>query len=142
MSESESNNQLRILRQVGVFQFKLLLDALRDVSLSPLSLLAALGDLLRLSPADDPYFDRVLALGRRSEHMIDLWRSDRRASRGEVDNMVDRLEVLLRDENARRQAPAKLRIWAETTLEQFKARAESADAEPPTLPPPPPTAKS
>lgn len=137
MSESENHRQLRILRQVGVFQFKLLLDALRDLSLSPLSLLAALGDLLKLSPKDDPYFDRVLALGRRSEHMIDLWRSDRRASRGEVDNMVDRLEVLLRDENARRQAPARLRIWAESTLEQFKAREASADSEPPTPPPAP-----
>lgn len=125
-----------IIRQVIVFQFKLVLDAVRDLSLSPLSLVAAAADLLGLSPRQGLWFDRVLALGRRSEHMIDLWRSGDRAGRGEVDAMVNRLEILLKDENARKQAPTKLRLWAEGTLEQIKHRPEKSG---PLEPPPPPS---
>jgi len=131
MTEQRSHSRQAIIRKVAVFQFKLLLDALRDLSLSPLSLIAAAADLLGLSPQKGLWFDRVLALGRRSEHMIDLWRSER-VGRGEVDTMVNRLELLLRDEQARKEAPTKLRLWAEDTLEQLRNRPEKPD------PPPPP----
>ena len=131
MSQAKVHSRVQILRQVLVFQFKLVLDAFRDLTLSPLSLVAALADLLRHSPPGGLWFDRVLALGRRSEHMIDLWRSGGRVGRGEVDLMVDRLELLLRDEQSRKQAPLRLRQWAETTLEQLKSRPDQP-VEPPT----------
>ena len=62
-----------LIRDVVVFQLKLLLDALRDVLLSPASIVAG---LLDLASGDDPpgrNFKRLLAAGRRSDAWINLF---------------------------------------------------------------------
>ena len=96
----------QLLRDVLVFQAKLAVDALRDVILSPVSLLAALLDVLGKERAK-PLFYRVLVEGRRSEAWINLFgEADRIAPReatreGEgpgIDRAVRRVETLLREQ--------------------------------------------
>jgi hypothetical protein len=60
-----------LIRDLVVFQAKLAIDALRDLVLSPVSLIAALVDLIRGEPRPESFFYRVLLAGRRSETWMD-----------------------------------------------------------------------
>ena len=72
-SDARSTSRLRLLVDVFVFQFKLAADGLRDVVLSPLSIIAAIMGLV--AGGDDPYryFRDLLRFGRRSEIWINLF---------------------------------------------------------------------
>lgn len=63
----------KLLLDLVVFQVKLAADGIRDLILSPLSLLFAIAGLL--VPGDDPgrYFYRLLRAGRRTDHWINLF---------------------------------------------------------------------
>lgn len=63
----------RLLRKVVVFQFKLAVDGLRDLILVPVSIIAALLDLVSGTAGPSGNFASVLNLGRRSERYIDLF---------------------------------------------------------------------
>ena len=72
LTETASHGDLllRLLR----FQFKLALDGLRDVVLSPIAIGAVLLGILRAGRSDEP-FEAVLRFGRRSDTWIDLFES-------------------------------------------------------------------
>jgi hypothetical protein len=101
----------QLLRDVAVFQLKLVIDALRDAALVPLSLAAALVDLVSGSTSSKALFYDCAALGRRSERWIHLfeiadrmrpergWLPTRRT--GSMDDVVARLEDLLVEQHAR-----------------------------------------
>ena len=61
------------LRKFLVFQFKLYLDAFRDLFLSVLSLFAFVLDAVLNLSGSDSFFERVLAFGRRTEVAINLF---------------------------------------------------------------------
>ena len=65
-------------KRLFVFQLKLYVDAFRDVVLSALSFFAFLFDALIRDPQSG-YFEKVLALGRRSERLINLFEQHSRA---------------------------------------------------------------
>lgn len=67
------SSRLQLIWDVLVFQFKLVADGLRDVFLSPISLISALIGLLVGGDEPDRYFRQVLRLGRRSEIWINLF---------------------------------------------------------------------
>ncbi len=79
-------SRLQLVWDVLVFQFKLAFDGLRDLLLSPLSIVAAVMGLL--AGGDDPYqyFRRLLRFGRRSEIWINLFGHRRRV--GTSDDVV------------------------------------------------------
>lgn len=58
---------------VARFQLKLLLDGMRDILLSPVSIVAALMGILSNDPARDRAFRRVMIWGRKSEDWINLF---------------------------------------------------------------------
>jgi hypothetical protein len=66
-------SRLQLVWDVALFQFKLLFDGLRDLLLSPLSLVAAVAGLI--AGGDDPqrYFRRLLQIGRRTEIWLNLF---------------------------------------------------------------------
>ncbi len=130
------------LREVIVFQFKLLLDALRDVVISPLSLAAAALDFLLPARDGSRWFHRVLALGRRTEALIGLWNVAGRdqASSDDIDAGLRKLEDWLRSGEVPRQAKDQLRSLSERinqTLRDSRAQ-EGAGIEPQPQRPPPP----
>jgi len=63
----------RFLRDVVVFQLKMVVDNLRDLALMPVSLGAALLDLLFGGKREGALFYRVLRWGAQSERMIDVY---------------------------------------------------------------------
>ena len=71
--EHEPNARLELIVRTVSFQLRLLLDGLRDVALSPLSVLASIAGLLVGGDRPARYFDRLLGLGRRSEEWINLF---------------------------------------------------------------------
>jgi hypothetical protein len=68
-----SGERWRFFRDVMVFQFKLLLDNLRDFALVPISLVAALIDLIYKGEREGALFYRVLRWGAHSEEVIDVY---------------------------------------------------------------------
>jgi len=67
-----SRSRRAVVRNALVFQIKLGLDGLKDVILAPLSIAAAVLDLIQ-SDAKSGHFDRVLDLGHRFDRWLDLY---------------------------------------------------------------------
>jgi hypothetical protein len=107
-----SSVRFPVFRDVIVFQAKLLVDGLRDLLLSPVSILAALVDLL--VPGDDggKRFYGVVRFGRRTEQWINLFGAADRlgpdVSPQGVDMLLDDLEHLMRDPARRDEAKARV----------------------------------
>ncbi len=72
-AEGRDKSRLQLLLDVFVFQFKLAADGLRDILLSPLSIISAIMGLV--AGGDDPYryFRDLLRFGRRTEVWINLF---------------------------------------------------------------------
>jgi hypothetical protein len=114
-----------LLRDVLVFQFKLLIDALRDLVLSPLTISAGLLDLLLLRRQSPRYFFALLRLGRRTEEWIDLWAAafEREASKpANVDALLASLEQAVRDPQSGARRARVLKRWAEMSLARQRRR--------------------
>lgn len=112
-----SSRRFPVFRDVIVFQVKLLVDGLRDLLLSPVSIFAALVDLL--VPGDDggKRFYGVVRFGRRTEQWINLFgAADRHepeiAAKG-IDVLLEELEGLMRDPARRDEARARVHALAE-----------------------------
>jgi hypothetical protein len=73
-----SGERWRFLRDVAVFQLKLFLDNLRDFALVPVSLVAALIDLVYKGEREGALFYKVLRWGAHSEQVIDVYSTMRR----------------------------------------------------------------
>lgn len=69
----QSHEHWHLFRDLLAFQFKLALDAFRDLMLSPISIIAVLAGLV--NKQDDPgkYFHDLLHLGHRSDLWINLF---------------------------------------------------------------------
>jgi hypothetical protein len=70
---ASSGDRWRFLRDVAVFQLKLFLDNLRDFALMPVSLVAALIDLIYKGEREGALFYKVLRWGAHSEEVIDVY---------------------------------------------------------------------
>lgn len=84
-AEGPSPGHWQVLRDALVFQFKLVLDGLRDVLLSPISVGAAIFGLI-FSP-DNPglYFNKLLKFGRKTDVWINLFGASSHYVEGERD---------------------------------------------------------
>lgn len=63
----------RVVYKVFLFQMKLVADGVRDIILSPLSIIAMLMGLVAGNKDPDKYFNRLLKFGRRSDMWINLF---------------------------------------------------------------------
>ncbi len=109
-------NERPLLRDVLKFQLKLLLDALRDILLSPLSLTAAAIDALGKRGGEQSLFYGLLRLGRRTEDWIDLWGAAREPGEPQpenVDALLARVEDLVRDPGGGVRKAKALKRWIE-----------------------------
>jgi hypothetical protein len=120
-------SRIRIVRDVALFQGKLLLDGLRDLILVPISLIAALIDLFDDSVEPGHHFYRVVRFGRRTEKWIDLFGAGPAdssddpkfglADRG-LDDLVERIEGTIK----RQYKDAEDRTGARRQLEDLLER--------------------
>ncbi len=71
--EQENISTEQALRHLLVFQLKLAADALRDLALSPVSIVVFLLDVVRKPAVEDSLYLRLMALGRHSDRLINLF---------------------------------------------------------------------
>ena len=136
-SDDEGDDDGRVrtstaLRHVMVFQLKLAADALRDFLLSPLSILAFAIDVVRKPKVEKSLYLRLMVLGRRSDHMINLF--DDHADSGEltIDRAVDEVEDILKaakGDGSASKARTQERAARNTQSASDEAQADVAQAE-------------
>lgn len=150
MRPPDTDPTSRLVRDVARFQLKLWLEAGRDLVLIPVSLVAALIDLVFAKQSPPRLFRQVITVGRRSDDWIDLWGTvDAERKVENVDAVMARVERMLRDpRTSSRQARALVR-WMEMALARQRRQAAEpgsavagVDPDPPpsmpSSPPPPP----
>ena len=113
----------RLLRDLGAFVLKVGLEAIRDLVLIPLALLAGLAGLVLSPAAPDRFFREVLRLGARFDEFLDLFGASQRTapprSLGEtrVDDLVDGIEAVLREQHQRGGVTAAAKVAIDRALD-------------------------
>ena len=126
--QSDHETRWRLVRDVVVFQIKLGMEAVLDLTLIPVSLAAAAMDFLLGNWRRPRWFHAVLRFGERCEHRIDLWRVATPGvdvPQSEVDAVMRSIETLIRNPRTGPDKVRELRRWAATKL------APSSDGEVP-----------
>jgi len=95
-----------LIRDIGVLQFKLVVDGLRDFLLVPVSVATGIYSLLKGGDRPGEEFYELLRHGRRTERLINLFGAAERVygsspeddSLPDIDQMVARVETFVVDE--------------------------------------------
>jgi hypothetical protein len=123
------DDRWKFLRDVVVFQLKLLLDNVRGFALMPVSLVAALIDLVSRGEREGALFYKVLKWGSHSEAVIDVYSaieqqetSDFKISRDyTVDGVIARLEGVLVRECEKGGTAASIKAAMDRAIDQLHA---------------------
>jgi hypothetical protein len=118
--KSDRGTRWRLLRDVVVFQIKLGMEAVLDLTLIPVSLAAAALDLVLGNWRRPRWFHAVLRFGERCEHRIDLWRvapDGTDPAPSDVDAVLRSIEKLVRRPGTGQDKLRELRRWAASKIE-------------------------
>jgi hypothetical protein len=118
-ADSNRGSRWRLVRDVIVFQVKLGLEALLDLTLIPVSLAAAGLDLVLGNWRRPRWFHAVLRFGERCERRIDLWGAaagDANVPNAEIAVVMRGIETLIRQPGSGPQKVRELRRWAAMKL--------------------------
>src|SRR5215470_3924542 len=122
-----SGERWRFLRDVSVFQLKLFLDNLRDFALVPISLGAALIDLVYKGEREGALFYKVLRWGAHSEEVIDVYSAIEHQPPGSfkvnpaytVDSVIARLEGVVVREYEKGGTAASIKAALDRAIDQL-----------------------
>jgi hypothetical protein len=125
-----------LIRDIVVFQFKLIVDGLRDFVLVPVALIAGLVSLVSGEKGrPGPQFYQLLDMGKKSEHWIDLFGALRHAPPdlvdgirfpdAGIDDFLDHVEDFMVDEEKRGGLTAQARERFERILRRLQDRRNS-----------------
>ena len=124
--ESGSNERWKFFRDVLVFQLKMLLDNVRDFALMPVSLAAALIDLIFKGKRHGSLFYQVLRWGAHSEEVINVYSSIETQERPRVnpdytvDAVIARLEGVLVRECEKGGTAASIKAAMDRAIDQIQ----------------------
>src|SRR5205823_6547097 len=127
--ESGSNEHWKFFRDVLVFQLKMLLDNVRDFALMPISLVAALIDLIFKGERQGTLFYQVLRWGAHSEEMINVYSAIDAHWRPAVnpnytiDAVIRRLEGVMVRECEKGGTAASIKAAMDRTIGQIQTEA-------------------
>ena len=115
------------MRDVAVFQLKLFLDNVRDFALVPISLVAALIDLVYRGEREGTFFYKVLRWGAHSEDVIDVYSAIEHQPPGSfkvnpaytVDAVVARLEGVVVRECEKGGTAASIKAAMDRAIDQL-----------------------
>ena len=116
----------KFLRDVLVFQLKMLLDNVRDFALMPVSLVAALVDLIFKGERQGALFYQVLKWGAHSERVIDVYSAIEKHEKPgvnpnyTVDAVIARLEGVLVREVEKGGTAASVKAAMDRTIDQIQ----------------------
>ena len=124
-----SDARWRFIRDVAVFQLKMLLDNVRDLVLMPVALAAALIDLLIRGEREGARFYKVLRWGWHSEKVIDVYSAIEDQPPGEfevgrnytVDGVIARLENVVAREVEKGGTAASIKSAMDRAIDQLHA---------------------
>jgi hypothetical protein len=124
-----SNERWQFLRDVLVFQLKMLLDNVRDLVLMPVAALAALSDLILRGDREGARFYRVLRWGWHSEKVIDVYSAIERHPPDDfeigraytVDGVIARLESVVTREVEKGGTAASIKSAMDRAIDQLHA---------------------
>ncbi len=122
-----------LIRDVAVFQVKLIVDGLRDLVLVPLSLVAAAISLVSSKDGvPGTQFYHLLSVGKQSEHWINLFGAMKTAPPGReqpipfpdaaMDEIVGKIEAFVVDEQKRGGMTAQARERFEKALDAIQRK--------------------
>jgi hypothetical protein len=126
--DSHPHDRWAFFRDVLVFQVKLLLDNLRDFALVPVSLVAALIDLVVRGERQGTCFYKVLEWGAHSERVIDVYSAlDKRGSADSqlshnytVDSLISKVEGVIVREYEKGGTAASVKLAVDRALDQLQ----------------------
>jgi hypothetical protein len=124
--ESGSNERWKFFRDVLVFQLKMLLDNIRDFALMPVSLVAALIDLIFKGKRHGSFFYQVLRWGAHSEEVINVYSAIEAQERPRVnpnytvDAVIARLEGVLVRECEKGGTAASVKAAMDRAIDQIQ----------------------
>ncbi|WP_339721165.1 hypothetical protein [uncultured Paraglaciecola sp.] len=113
-----------LIRQGIVFQFKLGLDALRDILMSPVSIVLIIVDVVMANNQQQSYFNRLMRLGKKSDHWINLFAVDspkgksddiKESADSNVDYWITKIETVVKEQ----QVDGKLTQSGKAKLQQY-----------------------
>lgn len=111
----------RLIREVGVFSAKVAVEALRDLVLLPLALVAGLVGLLAGGERPERPFEQVRALGRRFDAWLNLF--GEHDGRGPViDDHFARIEAVLVEQHRRGGVTAQAKQAIDRALDAIEGR--------------------
>ena len=127
--QTNRDERWKFLRDVLVFQLKMLLDNVRDFALMPIALVAAIIDLVFRGEREGALFYKVLRWGSHSEAVIDVYsaiehheKGDFRVSRDyTVDGVIARLEGVLVRECEKGGTAASVKAAMDRAIDQLHA---------------------
>jgi hypothetical protein len=124
--ESDSNEHWTFFRDVLVFQLKMFLDNVRDFALMPVSLVAALIDLIFKGKRQGSLFYQVLRWGAHSEEVINVYSAIEAHKRPgvnpnyTVDAVIARLEGVLVRECEKGGTAASIKAAMDRAIDQIQ----------------------
>jgi hypothetical protein len=129
LPQNQSNERWKFLRDVVVFQLKMFLDNVRDFALMPISLGAALIDLVSKGEREGALFYKVLRWGSHSEDVIDVYSAIEHHEKGDfkvsqsytVDGVIARLEGVLVRECEKGGTAASIKAAMDRAIDQLHA---------------------
>src|ERR1700716_3578807 len=126
---TNAESRWQFIRDVLVFQVKLLLDNVRDFALAPISLGAAIVDLVSRGEREGALFYKVLRWGSHSESVIDVYSAIEHHEPGDfkispgytVDGVIARLEGVLVRECEKGGTAASIKAAMDRAIDQLHA---------------------
>ena len=121
-----NDDHWKFLRDVLVFQLKMLLDNVRDFALMPVSLVAALIDLIFKGKGQGALFYQVLKWGAHSERVIDVYSAIEQHEKPgvnpnyTVDAVIARLEGVLVREVEKGGTAASVKTAMDRAIDQIQ----------------------
>jgi hypothetical protein len=119
-----------VIRDMIVFQLKLVVDGLLDLVLLPASLIAGLVGVIRGGPDPGSEFYELMRFGRRGERWINLFGAvnperepapnAQPLSASDMDDLVTRVESFLVDEYRKREVTAQTRQGLNAALDSLQ----------------------
>lgn len=121
-----NTSRSQLVYRVILFQFKLAADGIRDLLLSPLSIIAGILGILFSSNDPHYYLNKLLKTGQASDRWINLFDAEhprkRTNSRDTLDGLARRFEEAVRKDYERNGVSAKAAKKFEDVLKDIKSR--------------------
>lgn len=131
---ANADDRWKFMRDVVIFQLKLFLDNVRDLVLMPVSLAAALIDLVLRGEREGARFYKVLRWGAHSEDVIDVYSAIEHHARGDfkinsaytVDGVIARLEGVVVREVEKGGTAASIKSAMDRAIDQLHSETGGA----------------